>query len=39
MINICILVIVLICCGFDVQAQTRLTGEIADKNGKSIAGV
>ncbi|MDR2120113.1 MAG: TonB-dependent receptor [Tannerella sp.] len=34
-----ILIPVFFCCGFGVQAQTKLTGEIADKNGRAIAGV
>ncbi|MDR2026959.1 MAG: TonB-dependent receptor [Prevotellaceae bacterium] len=39
MIKKYILIIAFICCGFGMQAQIRLTGEIADKNGKSIPGV
>jgi hypothetical protein len=30
---------VCVCCIFDAEAQTGLTGEITDKNGRAIAGV
>jgi hypothetical protein len=39
MIKNCTLIIVFIYCAFGIQAQTQLTGEIADKNGNAVAGV